>query len=115
MSAGVLGFADSFTETGGDLGESVALAGVDAQHRAADACVFVLAGGAVGACAGAEFELAQSEALLELAPFLVGGLAVFRLGPDRTALGQVGAVSPDQLVLEDRDVGFCAGDALVSK
>ena len=48
-----------------------------AEHRAADAGVFVAAGGAVGTGAGAELELAGVEVLLELAPFGVGGLAVF--------------------------------------
>jgi hypothetical protein len=42
--------------------------------------VFVLAGGAVGASAFAEFELAGLEVLLELAPLLLGRLAVFGLG-----------------------------------
>jgi len=111
----VAGLADPLPQIGGDLGEAVALARVDAEHGAAHAGVFVLAGAAVGAGAGAEFDLAQGEVLLELAPFRVGGLAVLGLGPDGAAFGQVGAVGPDQLVLEDRDVGLGAGEALVAE
>jgi hypothetical protein len=63
--------------------------------------VLVGAGGSVGAPAGAEFELALLEVLLELAPFPGGGLAVLGFGADGPALVQVGAVGADEIVLED--------------
>jgi hypothetical protein len=65
----VAGFGDPFGEVADDLGQPVALSGVDPEHGAADAGVFVFAGAAVGAGAGAELELAQGEVLFELAPF----------------------------------------------
>src|SRR3954469_15719426 len=73
------GLGDPLGEVVDDLDEAVALGGVDAQHRAADAGVFVFAGGAVGPGAGAELELAQSEVGVELAPFVLGRVAVFGL------------------------------------
>ena len=59
------------------------------------------AGGSVGAAAGAEFELALFEVLLELAPFLIGGFAVLGLGADGPALVEEGPVGADEVVLED--------------
>ncbi|MBE1574336.1 hypothetical protein ACFORH_34980 [Amycolatopsis roodepoortensis] len=52
-----LGFTDPVSEVVRDLGEPGSLAGVDAQYGASDARVLVLARGAVGAAAGAEFQL----------------------------------------------------------
>ncbi|KFZ79213.1 hypothetical protein ED92_26875 [Amycolatopsis sp. MJM2582] len=82
------GFADPVTEVVRDLDQPGALAGVDAQDRASDAGVLVLAGGAVGAAAGAEFQLACVEVLLEFGPFLVGWFAVLVGWPDRATLAR---------------------------
>jgi hypothetical protein len=75
--------------------------GVDAQHRAADAGVFVLAGGAVGAAAGAQFDLALVEVLLELVPLPAGGLAVLLGGAELSTLGEEGHVVADDVLVED--------------
>ena len=53
-----------------DLDQPVALGGVGAQQRAAQAGVFVDAGGGVGAAAGAQGDLAAFEVAEELLPFL---------------------------------------------
>jgi hypothetical protein len=63
--------------------------------------VLVGAGGPVGAAAGPEGDLAPLEVLLELAPFLVGRLAVLGLGPDGPALVEECPVTADEIVLED--------------
>jgi hypothetical protein len=47
-------FAGAFAEVLDDLDEAAPLAGDDLEDRAADAGVFVFAGGSVGAAAGAE-------------------------------------------------------------
>lgn len=59
-------------QVGVDLVEPPDHPGVDVQHWAADARVFVFAGSRVGAAALAELDLAFVEALVELGPFLVG-------------------------------------------
>lgn len=53
------GLLDAFCEVVDDLDEVGACPGVDAEHGAADAGVFVFAGGAVGSAAVAEFEFAD--------------------------------------------------------
>jgi len=63
-----------------DLGEPGMLGGVGPEHGAADAGVFVDAGRAERACAGAERDLAAFEVSEELRPFLLGGIAVFLAG-----------------------------------
>lgn len=67
-------------------------------------CVFVLAGCAVGAAAFAEFELSELEVLVELAPLVLGGFAVFGLGSCGPPVVQERPVVADQVVLEDREV-----------
>jgi hypothetical protein len=64
-------------QVGVDFVEAVDHLGVDAQHGAADAGVFVFARGGVWASALAEFDFAFVEVLLELGPFVVGDGAVF--------------------------------------
>jgi hypothetical protein len=59
--------------------------------------VFVLAAGAVGASAGAEFELAGDPVAEELVPFAVGGFAVFLGGPGRAAAGDERTVVVDDV------------------
>ena len=56
------------------------------------------AGGRVGAPAGAESDLAAFEVPEELVPFLVGGGAVFVVGPQRPAAGDERPVSVDRLL-----------------
>lgn len=64
------------------------------------ACVFVLARRAVGACAGAQFDLALVEVLVELGPFLAGGLAVFLDRPELTAVVQESDIVTDDVLVE---------------
>ena len=78
------------------------------EHRAPNAGVLVLAGGAVGAGAGAEFDLAFVEVLLELGPFGVADRAVLVGVADLAALLEVGLVVADDVFVEDGDVA--AGD-----
>jgi hypothetical protein len=52
-------FCDAIGKVSDDLAEALTLAGVDSQHRAADAGVLVLAGAFVGLAAVTEFELAR--------------------------------------------------------
>lgn len=70
---------------------------VDVQHRAADAGVFVPAGRAVRASAGAEFDLALIEALVELSPFLARAIPVFLDRPKLAALVKEGDVVADDV------------------
>ena len=75
-----VGFVEALVGVGLDLQQSRDLGEVEAEHGAADAGVFVVAGGAVGAVAGAvagaEGDLAEVEVVAELGPFGVGGFAV---------------------------------------
>ena len=71
------GFGDAGDEVVADLVQAGPGGGVGAQQRAAQAAVFVDAGGVVGAAAVAEGDLAAFEVAEELVPFLVGGGAVF--------------------------------------
>ena len=74
------GFGDAGGEVVADLDQAVALGGVGPEHRAADAGVFVDAGGAERAAAGADGDLAAFEVAEELLPFLVGGTRYSSLG-----------------------------------
>lgn len=100
------GLGDPLSEVADDLGEAVALPRVDAQHRAADAGVFVFAGCRVRTPAGSEFELAGVEVLLELGPLLRCGFAVVVNGPSCPAAAEARPVGADQIVLEHGKVTF---------
>jgi hypothetical protein len=91
----LLGLGEPSLEVLGDLDESVDLFRVRSQDGAADAGVFVLAGGSVGAAADAKFDLAFFEMGEELGPLLVGGLAVFSRGPQGASAGDEGPVVGD--------------------
>ena len=73
----LLGFVDAHAEVVPDLDEAWPLCWFGPQHRAADAGVFVDAGGAERSGAGADGDFATLEVAEELFPFLVGGRAVF--------------------------------------
>lgn len=75
-----LGFVDLGFQVGADVGETAGLSGVDLEDVAADAGVSVDAGGAVGAVAGTEGDLALTEVLDELVPFLLGRFRYSSLG-----------------------------------
>src|SRR5262249_28326725 len=92
------GLGDAGSEVGMYLVESVALAGVDAQHRAADAAVLVDAAGSVGTAAVAEGELAALEVAEELFPFGVGRGAVLGAGPQCPAAGDEPPVPADDFL-----------------
>ncbi|MDT0425649.1 MULTISPECIES: hypothetical protein [Streptomyces] len=74
------GFGDALAKVLDDLDEAGPLAGVHLENRAANAGVFVLAGGAIGAHAGAERDLAELKVLLEVVPLRCGRLAILLLG-----------------------------------
>ena len=84
-------------------------------RRLGQRCVFVLAGGAVGPAARTQFQFSQLEMLLEVLPFLIGGLAVFRFRSGCSPLVEEPAVGADQFVLEDREVGLDGGDTVVAE
>src|SRR5215470_12844137 len=70
-------FGNALAQVVDDLGKAGPLVRRDAEHRASQASVLMLAGCPVRASAGAQRDLAHLEVLLEFLPFLVGGLAVF--------------------------------------
>ncbi|MEV7740087.1 hypothetical protein AB0O75_50150 [Streptomyces sp. NPDC088921] len=74
-----------------NLDQTAALGGTGAQKGAADAGVFVDTGGALGACAGADGELAAFEVAEEVLPLGVGGGAVFLCWPQGATPGDEGA------------------------
>jgi hypothetical protein len=73
----LVGFGETELGVGFDVVEERCLCRVEAEVGAADAGVFVDAGGAVGAEAVAERDAAELEVLLELGPFVGGDVAVF--------------------------------------
>ncbi|WP_181725389.1 hypothetical protein [Nocardia gipuzkoensis] len=66
--------------------------------------MFVLAAGAVGAGASAEFDLAFVEVFDEVVPLGVGDVAVLLGGPQFASFLEVGLVVADDIVVEDGDV-----------
>ena len=91
-----------------------ALGRVGAQQGAAQAGVFVDAGGGVGAAAGAEGDLAAFEVAEELLPFVVGGGAVFLAGPQCAAAGDERPVAVDDFFGVDGLVSHGGVDVAVS-
>jgi hypothetical protein len=83
------GFFDAFGEVRDDFDDAFPLFGVDSQHGASDAGMFVLAWGAIGSAAGAQFEFAFMEVLAELDPFLFGWFPVFGFRSDASSFVDV--------------------------
>lgn len=77
--------------------------------------MFVLAGGAVGTSAGAEFDFAPVEVFLEFGPLLVGRVAVLALGTDMASVLEVLLVVADDVLVEDRDVSTSGLDVEVAQ
>lgn len=71
------GLVDPGVQVVFDLGEPVDLGGVDLEELAADAGVLVAAVGAVGPVTVTQGHLAAQEVLVELRPFVLGGVPVF--------------------------------------
>ena len=71
------GFGDAGGEVVADLDQPGSLSGVWPEQCATDTSMFMDAGRAEGAPAGADGDLATFEVAEEPLPFLVGGLAVF--------------------------------------
>jgi hypothetical protein len=69
--------------------------------------VLVLAGGAVGAVAGAQRDLAEAEVVAEFRPLGAGGFAILLAGSLAAALGDELPVVADHLGRIDRDVPLC--------
>lgn len=111
----LMGFVETGKETRMDLFESWLLCGVDSQHRAADAGVFVDARCGVGASAGAEFDFAVFEVVEELVPFGVGDISVLFAGALLSAAGDEGSVVVDDVVVVDRDVALGGVEAFVAE
>ena len=109
------GFGQPCGEVVGDLGEPIELCRVRAQHWAADAGMFVLAGSAVGATAGAELDLAPLEVPEELGPLGIGGLPVLGTGSDAPPAGDEGSVVVDDVLVVDGDVALGGGQVLVAE
>lgn len=65
------GLLDTFAEVVRDLNKAMPLGWINTQHGASNAGVFVLAGGAVGAAARAELELAELEVSLHLSNLIL--------------------------------------------
>ena len=80
-----------------DLQQTGELGEVHSQHGAADTGVLMLAGGAVGAVAGAECDLSETEMIAEFCPFRVGRLTVFLAWPFCPPLVNELPVMPDHL------------------
>ncbi|WP_328741671.1 hypothetical protein OG436_04660 [Streptomyces caniferus] len=92
-----LGFGDSGDQVVADLDKPCPLGRVRSEERASDASVLVDAGGAVGAGAGADGELAAFEVTEEVFPLCVGRGAVFLGGAERAAASDEGVVGFDGL------------------
>jgi hypothetical protein len=77
--------------------------------------VFVLAGRAVWAPAGAEFDLAFVEVFVELGPFLAGGFPVLLDRSELAAVVEEGDVVADDVLVEDGDVAAGGLDVEVAE
>lgn len=99
-----VGSFETVEEIGLELVQAGEHLGVDVEHWAADAGVLMVAGGAVGAAAVGELDLAVVEVGLELGPFLVGGRPVL-VGRTLGASSVEGTlVVADEIFVADRDV-----------
>ncbi|MGW1107986.1 hypothetical protein [Streptomyces sp. NPDC002540] len=74
------GLSDPLVQIAADLFGTEQLSRVDAKNWAADAAVFVLASGAVGATAVAQSDLSPLEVAKELFPLGIGGVRYSSLG-----------------------------------
>src|SRR6188508_1562461 len=108
------GFGDAGEQVVADLFQPGAGGRVRAQQRAAQAAVFVDAGGVIGAAAVADGDLAALEVADELGPFGVGGGAVFLGGAQRAAAGDEGAVAVDHFLGVDGLVSHGGVDVAVA-
>lgn len=77
--------------------------------------MFVLAAGAVGASAATEFELASSEVVEELVPFVIGGLAIFLGRPGGSATGEERSVVINDVLIIDSNVGLGRSQGLMTE
>ena len=99
-----VGTASSLEQAGLDVIEAGQHRGVDVEHGAADAGVFVAAWGGVWAAAAAEFDFAFVEVRFELCPFVVGDGWVFLWWAECAAALEVGLVVAGDVFVEDGDV-----------
>ncbi len=99
-----LGSLAAAGQVGADLAEPFEHGRVDVHHGAADADVFVFAGGGVGAPAVAELDFAGVEVGLELVPFCGVDWLVLPGWPAGSSAREVGLVVPDDIFVEDGDV-----------
>ena len=93
----LLCLSNAVDEVVADLDQRAALGGIGAEKGAADAGVFVDAGGVVGAGAGADGESAAFEVAEEVFPFRVGGGEVLLGWAQCSAARDEGAVGFDGL------------------
>ena len=101
------GFFDAFGEVRDDFNDAFTLFGVDSQHWASDAGVFMLTGRSIGSAAGAQFEFAFVEVLAELGPFFVGRFPVFDFRSDASSFVDVRPVGADHLIGKDGKIVLC--------
>ena len=99
-----VGAVSAFEKAGFDVVEAREHLGVDVEHGAADAGVFVAAWGGVWAAAAAEFDFAFVEVRFELCPFVVGDGWVFLWWAECAAALEVGLVVAGDVFVEDGDV-----------
>ncbi|MFY4716955.1 hypothetical protein [Streptomyces sp. LaBMicrA B280] len=98
----LLGLLEPVVQVRVDLLQAGHLLEIGPQDGAADAGVFMDAGGAEVTCADAEGDLPQLEVGQEVLPFLRGGLAVLLPGSQRPAAGDEGPVVVDDVLGIDR-------------
>lgn len=111
----LMGLSEAGVQVGEDLLEAVLLGWVGSEHGAADARVFVLAGGAVGAAADSELDLASLEVAHEVVPLSVGGFAILLAGTQDAAPDQECPVVLDDVVVVNRDVDLCGRQGLMTE
>lgn len=107
------GLTDPGDQVVADLGDARPLGRVGPEHWAADAGVFVDAGGRERSTAEAGGDLAAFEVAEELIPLLIGGGAVLLGGPQRTTSGEERPVCLDDLVGVDGLAAQCHVDVAV--
>lgn len=96
-----------------DLGKTLKLRRVRAEHRAPYAGVLVLAGGAIGTATHSEFHLAPFEVPEEFLPFSVRRFSILLTRSQFPAPSNKRSVVGDHVLIVDGDVALCGGQVLV--
>lgn len=110
-----VGAVSSLEKAGFDVVEAWQHFGVDVEHGAADAGVFVAAWGGVGAATAAEFDFAFVEVCFEFCPVVVGDGRIFLWWAQCAAALEVGLVVAGDVFVEDCDVTACGFEVEVAE